>query len=165
MKIFSTLSFLICLMCITSVKGDFLGIGNFINSVVDSAIKATGIKAAVNGIVGLVNGQSVGDVITNTITQLAHDSVAGQIAHAISDQPVKILSAEQVSEAVPMEETAVPSPTPDVLDNLYVLIGKASFTIAHWVAIYWLYTRFIAAKKSSTSLGNNEYTRIVDQEV
>ena len=161
MKIFSTLSFLFCLMCITSVKGDFLGIGNFFNSVVDSAIKATGINTAVTSIVNLVNGQSVGAVITGAINQLAKESLAGQITHAIIDQPAKILSAEQVSEAVPMEEAA-PSPTPDVLDNLYVLIGKASFTRALWVSIYWLFSRFIA-KKSSTSLAH-VYSPLVDQE-
>jgi len=65
-------------------------------------------------------------------------------------------------------EEAAPSPTPDIPDNLFVLIGKALFTIAQWVAIYWLFswlfTRFIAAKKSSTSIAH-EYTPIVDQEV
>ncbi len=165
MKIFSTLSFLICLMCITSVKGflsDFFnGIGKAFESVGDVIAKGTGINTVANGIVDLFSGKNVGDVIKNGINQFANESFTGQIIHAISDQPAKILSAEQVSEAVPMEEAA-PSPTPDVLDNLYVLIGKASFTIAQWVAIYWLFSRFIA-KKSSTSLAH-EYTTIVDQE-
>jgi hypothetical protein len=166
MKIFSTLSFLICLMCITSVKGtpfdNFInGIGKAFESVGDVIAQGTGIKTVANGIVDLFSGRNVGDVIKNGINQFANESFTGQIIHAITNQPSKILSAEQVSEAVPMEEAA-PYPTPDVLDNLYVLIGKASFTIAQWVAIYWLFSRFIA-KKSSTSLAH-EYTPIVDQE-
>jgi hypothetical protein len=162
MKIFSTLSFLICFMCITSVKGFLNIVGNFFKDAADFIAKGTGINTVANGIVGLVSGQNFGDVIKNGINQFANESFTGQIVHAITDQPAKILSAEQVSEAVPMEEAA-PSPTPDVLDNLYVLIGKASFTIAQWVAIYWLFSRFIA-KKSSTSLAH-DYTPIVDQEV
>jgi len=135
--------------------------GNWFDDTLDFVGKISGINTAVNSIKNLVNGQDVGAVITGAINQLANESVAGQITHAIINQPAKILSAEQVSEAVPMEEAA-PSPTPDVLDNLYVLIGKASFTIAQWVAIYWLFSRFIA-KKSSTSLAH-EYSPIVDQE-
>jgi hypothetical protein len=137
--------------------------GNPFDDFVNSFIRITGIPALVNGVGAVINGGNVLDVVKGTINQLANDSVVGQIAHGISGQPAKILSAEQVSEAVQMKE-ATPSLTPDIPDTLYVLIGKALFTMAQWVAIYWLYTRFIAAKKSSTS-PPNEYTPIVDQEV
>lgn len=173
MKIFSTLTLLVCLMCVTSVQGFF-----------DSVFKALGIPAIVTGLKDVFDGKNVIKTIGNTVNQLANDSVLGQtiqVVHQAGGDPIKtvtgfinktptgevinsILSAEQVSDAVPMEEAA-PSPTPDIPDSLYVLIGKALFTMVQWVAMYWLFSRFIAiAKKSSTSLAN-EYTPIVDQEV
>ena len=168
-------------MCVTSVKSFSFG------DLFDSVIRFTGIKAVANGATKLINGENFIQTVTDTVNEAANDTILGQTINAVvqgGGNPVKtvtgfynktptgqlintILSAEQVSDAVPMEEAA-PSPTPDIPDNLFVLIGKALFTIAQWVAMYWLFswlfTRFIAAKKSSTSLAH-EYTPIVDQEV